>query len=349
MSEKLDFGRPTIALRPERLRLSWRMDRRSLVVVLILLALTFIIGVIGLGLGSYQLTPGQVLGALLGNAESAKINMLVVEWRLPRLLFAVVCGAALAMSGAMFQSLTRNPLGSPDVIGFSAGSYSGALVVMLVIGSGSYTAIAAGSLIGGAVTALVVYLLAYRGGVQGFRLIIIGIGIGALLGSVNSYLMLIVDVKEAMVVASWGAGSLNALGFTQFWPMFIAFLVLAPLAFGLGGGVGQLELGDDAAQALGSRVERTRLTATLVGVALTAMVTAAAGPISFIALAAPQIARRLTRSSGVELLPSAAVGALLLTGADIFAQQIGVPVGLVTVSIGGVYLIWLLLREYKNK
>lgn len=343
----IDFGRPETLVRIGGL--SGRIDRRAAIVVWVLVALVIVLGVLTLGLGTTQLSPGQVFQALIGRSEEPRVAMVVLEWRLPRLLFAIVCGAALAMSGAIFQSLTRNPLGSPDVIGFSAGSYTGALIVMLLLGSTSYAAIAAGSLVGGIATALIVYLLSYRGGVQGFRLIIIGIGIGALLGSVNSYLMLAVDVQEAMVAASWGAGTLNALGFEQFWPMLAVFAVLAPIALALGRPARQLELGDDAAAALGTRVEPMRLAATFIGVALTALVTAAAGPISFIALAAPQIARRLTRSSGVELIPAAATGAVLLVLADIIAQRVAVPVGLVTVSIGGIYLIWLLIREYKKK
>ncbi len=341
----VDFGRATVVLR--RRRASLRIHRRSLLVIVVLAAVLIALTAVSLAVGSITLGLDEVVATLLGGGDR-RSHLVVVEWRLPRVLFAIGCGVALAISGAIFQSITRNPLGSPDVIGFDAGSYSGALVVMLAIGSGSYAAIAAGALGGGLVTAAVVYLLSYRRGVQGFRLIIVGIGVGAMLTSLNSYLLITVDVKQAILATAWGAGSLNALGFDQLLPFGLGLLVLIPLVMLVAPSLSQNELGDDASSALGTRVERTRLLSTIVAVALTALVTAAAGPISFIALVAPQIAVRLTRSSGLGLTAAAGVGAVLLVAADFAAQRITVPVGLVTVSLGGCYLIYLLTREYRR-
>lgn len=328
--------------------LSLRVERRAVLVGLILVLLTIVMGFVALTTGTSSTTLSDVLSALTGSADR-RIQTLVVEWRLPRLLLAIVCGAALGMSGTVFQSLTRNPLGSPDIIGFSAGSYTGALIVMLFVGSVRYYDVAAAALVGGIVTAIIVYALSYRGGVQGFRLIIMGIGLTAILASVNSYLLLSADLTDAMVAAAWGAGSLNSLGFDQFWPTLTVFAVMAPLTLALGPGLRQLELGDDTASALGLGAERLRLSAMVLGVALTALVTAAAGPIAFIALAAPQVAKRLTRSSGIGLLPAALTGALLLVVADVVAVQIALPVGVVTVSIGGGFLLWQLVREFKER
>lgn len=329
-------------------QISLRIDRRSVRVGLAIALITVMLGFAALSLGTSTTSLPEVLRALAG-FEEGRIHTLVVEWRLPRLLLAIISGAALGMSGAVFQSLTRNPLGSPDVIGFSAGSYTGALIMMLFVGSTRYLDIAAAALVGGIATALIVYGLSYRGGVQGFRLIIMGIGVTAVLGSLNSYLMLSADLKDALVAASWGAGSLNALSFEQFWPMFAVFAVMVPLTLALGPGLRQLELGDDTARALGLGAERVRLSAMLIGVALTALVTAGVGPIAFIALAAPQIAKRLTRSSGIGLVPAALTGALLLVAADLLAVQLALPVGIVTVSIGGSYLLWQLIREFNER
>jgi len=323
-----------------------RVHRRSALVCVILVALIVLASFASLAVGTYQLSLGQVVEALVGHGDERAMK-LVLEWRLPRLLFAIGCGVALAVGGAIFQSLTRNPLGSPDVIGFDAGAYSGALVVILVIGSGSYALIAAGSIVGGLVTAGVVYVLAYRGGVEGFRLIIMGIGIGAMLGALNSMLIISSGLQQAMLAAAWGAGSLGALGFSHFVPFVLILLVLLPIVAFVAPRLSQLELGDDAAKALGVAAERTRLLATVSGVACSALVTAAAGPISFVALVSPQIAHRLTRSAGLGLVPAALVGALLLVVADFVAQRIGLPVGIVTVSVGGCYLIWLLVRQYR--
>ncbi|GAA1291706.1 MULTISPECIES: FecCD family ABC transporter permease [Brachybacterium] len=337
------------ALVPRLGRVSALIPVRSVIVCAILAVAVAALGIASLGMGSFPLGIGEVIDALLGRSDQ-QTRLLVVGWRLPRMLFAVLCGTALALSGAIFQSLTRNPLGSPDIIGFSSGSYTGAIVVMLLLGSSRYLDIAAGALLGGCVTAAVVYLLAIRrGSVQSFRLIIMGIGIGAMLSSLNSGLMLMVDVDTAMLAAVWGAGSLNALGHAQLWPMALCLAVLLVLLVAVAAPLRQLELGDDAARSLGLRANRIRALSVILGVALTALVTAAAGPISFVALAAPQIARRLVRGSGVMLVPSALVGSLVLLGSDVLAQRLGFPVGVVTVSLGGAYLVWLLAVEFRAR
>ncbi|KAB2707267.1 iron chelate uptake ABC transporter family permease subunit [Brucella intermedia] len=327
-------------------RLSVRFDRLSIFIGLLLAVLSLGVAALSLSSGKYPVPLIDVLGALIGRGDDM-VRMIVVEWRLPRVALAFLLGAALAMSGAIFQSLTRNPLGSPDIIGFSAGSYTGALVVILLL-SGGYYETAAGALIGGIVTAMAVYLLAYQRGVQGFRLIIVGIGVAAMLSAFNAWMIREADLQVAMSAAIWGAGSLNGLGFEQLVPVVGALAVIAPLTLLLSRPMRQLEMGDDVARASGVNANRTRLALMVLGVALTAIVTAAAGPISFIALAAPQIARRLTRSAGVALIPSALTGGILLLAADWAAQHafgVQLPVGVMTVSIGGLYFIWLLIRE----
>jgi iron complex transport system permease protein len=344
----VDHGYTTVVLR--RGRLSGLVGVRSIVVCAVLVVAILALGILALGIGTYALSPAQVVGALLGTDDDAKARLLVVTWRLPRVLFAIACGISLAVSGAIFQSLTRNPLGSPDIIGFSTGSYTGVVVMTLVIGSTGYLDRAAAAIVGGCVTAAVVYLLSVsRGSVRPFRLIIMGIGVGALLGSLNSALMISSDVDAAMLTAVWAAGSLYGLGHAQLWPMVALLVVMLPLVASIAPGMRQLELGDDAARGLGVRSNRVQAGAVILGVALTALVTAAAGPLSFIALAAPQIARRLTRGSGLGLVPAALAGALLLLASDVLAQQLGFPVGIVTVSVGGAYLVWLLAAEYRKR
>ncbi|PRZ41517.1 iron complex transport system permease protein [Antricoccus suffuscus] len=344
---KVDFGRRTVRIK--RGRLSMRFDLRVLVVCGLLAAVMVAMGLFALATGDYPLTVREVIGALTGQ-ETGFTHIVVVEWRLPRVLAAIIFGAALGVAGAIFQTLTRNPLGSPDVIGFSTGAYTGALIVIIFVG-GSYMQMAAGALVGGIATAGVVYLLAYKRGVQGFRLIIVGIAISAMLTSLNTWLLLTADLEVAMTGAAWGAGSLNGIGWTQAFPAIIVVVVLLACASLMARPMHQLELGDDASRALGLSAEPTRLGLVLVGVGLTASVTAAAGPIAFVALAAPQIARRLTRSAGVTLAPAAFTGAFLLVAADYIAQHLlrTVPVGVVTVCIGGIYLIWLLIHEARRR
>jgi iron complex transport system permease protein len=327
-------------------QLSLRLHRRSLLIGVILITLILLIALASLTSGSYPIPILNALDALLGQGEEM-VRMIVVEWRLPRVLLAILLGAALGMSGAIFQSLTRNPLGSPDIIGFAAGSYTGALIVILLL-SGGYYEIAAGALIGGILTAFAVYALAWRNGMQGFRLIIVGIGISAMLSAFNGWMIKAADLNVAMSAAIWGAGSLNGLGFDQLVPVAIVLIIIMPSTILLARPMRQLEMGDDAARASGVNANRTRALLMVLGVALTATVTAAAGPVAFISLAAPQIARRITRSAGVTLIPSALTGSSLLAAADYAAQHAlptQLPVGIMTVSIGGIYFISLLIKE----
>lgn len=348
VADRVDFGRRTLVVR--RGRLGMRIDLRGLIVCTALALAVVAVALLALTTGSYQLSIAQVASALTGG-ETGLVHEIVVEWRLPRVAATVVFGAALGVSGAMFQSLTRNPLASPDVIGFSSGSYTGALIVIILIG-GNYVEVAAGALLGGIAAALLVYALAWRRGVHGFRLIVVGIGVSAMLASLNTWMLLKAKLEVAMSAAAWGAGSLNGVSWDQvaIGGVFIAaLLVLAGL---LSRPMRQLEVGDDTAAAQGVRISVARLGLIVVGVALTATVTAASGPIVFIALSAPQIARRLARTAGITLAPAAFVGALLLGAADLIAQRIAptpLPVGLVTVVIGGGYLGWLLFVEARRR
>lgn len=328
-------------------RVSWVIHRRELIVVGALVTVIVGVGAFALTQGEYRIPLDKLLAAFTGTGSESVLRI-VLEWRLPRVVIAVVGGIALGLSGAIFQSITRNPLGSPDIIGFNSGAFTGALIVTLVVG-GNYAAMVSGALIGGLATALVVYLLAWSRGVQGFRLIVIGIAISAVLNAFNDYLQLRADLNAAIAAASWGMGSLADLGWQDVVPVTIAVAVLVPILALMSRRLGMLEFGDDIASALGIPVERTRLLLLVIGVALTATVTAVAGPIVFVALAAPQLARRLTRSAGITLVPSAAMGAALLLVSDVVAQRIiapaALPVGAVTVTLGGIYLIALLITQ----
>jgi iron complex transport system permease protein len=345
----VDFGTPSLRFRTTSA--SFRIQHRTLLVCTVLAVLALAVAVVSLGTGSYPLSPGQVVEALLGRGE-AFTRTIVLEWRLPRVLLALIFGMVLAASGALFQSLTRNPLGSPDVIGFDSGAYTAVLLVMLAhVGSDDFYGRAAAALAGGAATALLVYLLAYRRGLHGFRLIIVGISVSAVLGSIDAYLLVKANIQDAMAAAVWGTGSLAGVGWPQVLPAGTASLVFLLAAAAVVRPLSLLELGDDAASALGVRPQRTRAAVMLVGVALSASVTATAGPIGFIALAAPQLSRRLTGAAGPQPFTAAVMGALLLVSSDWVAQHafaVQVPVGVVTVSIGGLYLLWLLYREART-
>lgn len=326
-------------------------SRRLVASCLLMVIAALLLAAWGLRSGTVMLTFTQVFDALSGTAPRA-MQLVVMEWRLPRVLMALVVGAALGISGAIFQSLMRNPLGSPDVMGFNTGAWSGVLMAMVLFGQ-HMTAIALAAMAGGILTSLVVWLLAWRNGIETFRLIIVGIGVRAMLVAFNTWLLLKASLETALSAGLWNAGSLNGLTWAKTLPSVPIMLAMFVCAALLARRMRLLEMGDDSACALGVNVERSRLLLMLVAVALTAAATALAGPISFIALVAPHIARRLSGTARWGLTQSALCGALLLLLADMIAQRgftpYQLPVGVVTVSLGGIYLIALLIQESRKK
>ena len=327
------------------------VSRRLIITCLLLLIACVMAGVWGLRSGAVTLETSQVFAALMGDTPRS-MTMVVTEWRLPRVLMALLIGAALGVSGAIFQSLMRNPLGSPDVMGFNTGAWSGVLVAMVLFGQ-DLTAIALAAMVGGIVTSLLVWLLAWRNGIDTFRLIIIGIGVRAMLVAFNTWLLLKASLETALTAGLWNAGSLNGLTWAKTSPSAPIIILMLIAAALLVRRMRLLEMGDDTACALGVSVERSRLLMMLVAVVLTAAATALAGPISFIALVAPHIARRISGTARWGLTQAALCGALLLLVADLCAQQLfmpyQLPVGVVTVSLGGIYLIVLLIQESRKK
>ncbi len=347
----IDFG---YSSRQTRLgaQVSLRWSVRSVAVNAALVTIALVAAVLALGFGDYPFSPAEVVAALAGQGDEFQ-RMIVIEWRLPVALAALLFGLLLGIGGAVFQSLTRNPLGSPDVIGFDTGAYTAVAIAVLTLGTKNYWGVASAALIGGLATAAIVYLLAYRRGVQDFRLIIVGIAVSAMLGAVNIYLVTRADITDSMSVGFWAAGSLSRVGWEGLFPATIGGLIIVGLIATLAPALRQLELGDDAALSQGVNANRSRPALLITGVAATALVTAAAGPIGFVALAAPQLARRLAGTPGVTVGGAACMGAALLTCAHALSLLIAelyrpIPVGLITVCLGGLYLIWLLIRETRK-
>lgn len=347
----LDFGRRIFRVgfhkRPIML-----IDVRSVYITFSIWVVAILLAVFGLLTGSASISISEAVAALMGHGD-AFTTMVVMEWRAPRILMALLLGTTLSISGAIFQNLTSNPLGSPDIIGFQTGSYTGALVVMLLLQGGS-VATMIGALTGGIITAFMVFFLASKQGYAGgVRLIIVGIGVSAMLASINVWILLIATVEDAIMASLWGAGNLSGTSWDSFLLVLVGSIGFVGVAALLARPMRLMQIGIPFATALGQNVRRVQIIAIVTGIGLTALATATAGPISFIALAAPQIARRLVHSDGLALAPTAAVGSCLLLLADTVAQRINpdspLPVGIVTVSIGGAYFLWLLLREGRKK
>lgn len=328
---------------------SLRVDVRALVVIVVLAAVAAGAGIVLIGSGDYAMTPGEVVSTLFGHGTFQQ-EFIVTDLRLPRVLVGLLVGAALGVGGAVFQTISRNPLGSPDVLGFGQGATVGALVV-IVLFQGGAAVVAGGAVVGGLVTGVVVYLLAWKRGMHGYRLVLVGIGSAAMLTAAAQYLITKANLVDATRAVVWMTGSLDGRDWAQVWPLLVVCGLLIPLVLGHGRALRMMEMGDDAAYALGVRVERTRLVLMGCAVLLVAVATAAAGPITFVSLSAPQLARRLTRSPGPNLAPAAFMGAALLLVADWIAMDAfgdrQLPVGVVTGVLGGCYLLWLLVSERK--
>lgn len=331
---------------------SVRFERRGALTYLVLLVAALATGLFALTLGDYGIELSQVIAALGGHATDPLAGYFVTGVRLPRIAAALLVGAALGVSGAIFQTVSGNPLGSPDIIGFTTGAATGALTAIILFGA-SPAGTAFGAVAGGLSAAVVVYLLAWRGGVAGFRLVLVGIGLAAALHAVNALLIVKAPLGAAQSAAQWQAGSLNGANWAELGWLVAALVLLAPIAAGLFRGLTMLPLGDDFAHGLGVRVQRLRLLAVFVGVALAALATAVSGPVAFVALAAPHLIRRLTRTPGVALVGSGLMGAVLVLVSDVIAQRIFAPtqlaVGVVTGSLGGCYLIVLLALEWRKQ
>ncbi|WP_369374516.1 FecCD family ABC transporter permease [Promicromonospora sp. Populi] len=321
------------------------VHRRSAITAAVLLLVALALAALTISTGAYDLSPAGALRVVLGGGSDLD-RFIVLDQRLPRATAALLVGGALGASGAIFQSVSRNPLGSPDIIGFTTGAATGGLVVILVIGASTASTILVGTVLGGFATAAAVIALAVRRGATGDRLILAGIAVAAMLAAVNDYLISRASIETAEAARAWQYGSLNAISWPPLVPLAIVLVITAPAVFFVSRSLRILELGDDTAAAVGLNVARARIVALALGVCLAAIAVATAGPIGFLALAAPQLARRVARSPGVTVLASTTMGATILVCADLLAQRLltpfQIPVGLVTAALGGAYLVWML-------
>ncbi|WP_043253870.1 FecCD family ABC transporter permease [Streptomyces sp. Tu6071] len=346
------FRRPAPApVTPETLRALRGVRRRALprllVVTAALTALLLALSCLALSTGDFTVPLGQVSRALAGRGDAAS-EFVVQHVRLPRVATALAAGAAFGMSGAVFQSLVRNPLASPDVIGITSGASTGAVLAIVVLHLGG-PPVPLAAVVGAVLTAVLMYALAWRRGVSGYRLVLVGIGVSAVLGSVVSYLTTRAEVHTAQEAMLWLTGSLGGADWDKARPLLLCLIPLLPLTVALAARVlPALSLGDDAAAGLGLRVEAGRLWLVLAAVCLAAVATAATGPVAFVAFLAGPLAQRLTGRGGPVLGTAALCGAGLLLGCDLLAQHLpgvgGYPVGVVTGAVGAPCLLWLLAR-----
>jgi iron complex transport system permease protein len=338
-----ELARTAVRLGPVSAIVRWR----QLVVPLVALAVLLLLSAVSLGRGEFPIGIGDVLRTLAGLGEKAQ-EFIVLELRAPRIVVGLLVGLALGIAGALFQTFARNPLASPDVLGITQGASVGAVAaIVLSGGAASFLGVPLAALTGALLTGSLLFVLTWRAGIDGYRLVLVGIALWSALAALTDWLLTNAEIHDAAAAYVWITGSLNARTWDHAVPLALSVLVLAPLALAAGRVLGVLQFGDDTARGLGVRLPLAQGAVVLVAVGLVATSVAAAGPITFVALVVPQIAVRLTGGSRPPLLASGLLGAVLVVGADLATRTLlpqALPVGILTAAIGAPYLLWLLVR-----
>lgn len=342
--------RGRVLIRPWGGRISFRVDPRAVAVFVALGAVAFAGVVANVGYGEYPIPPLDVIRTLLGiETGGAQYGFIVETLRLPRALVAVLVGAALAVSGAILQGLTRNDLAAPDIVGVNAGA--GLVAVGMIVAFPSVPAayLPPAAFGGGLFVAVLLYLFAWRGSSSPMRLILIGVGLSAVATALTTVMITFGEIYQVSQALVWLTGSVYGRSWEQIWPLLPWLVVFLPLAFLKARHLNALNLGDEVARGLGARVELERGLLLVASVALAASAVATAGTIGFVGLMAPHIARRLVGPSHGGLLPvSAMTGGAMVVLADFAGRTVFAPVeipcGIITSAVGAPFFLYLLYR-----
>lgn len=324
-----------------------RVARRTSIVLTAVILIWFGLFAARVLLGDFTITIPDFFRIAFGGAQMPPATFILMESKLPAAVAGTLAGLAFGASGAAFQTMLRNPLASPDVLGVTLGSSAAAVFALVVLGwSGLSMSLAA--LVGGMAVAVAINLLAGRGSAATYRMILIGIGVSAGLSSFIQWMLQRTSIYQAQDAMVWLTGSLAVIPWDGVARLAITVAVLLPLLVACLNGLRLLELGDDTALALGLNAGRLRLTVSVLVVLLCAMATSVTGPISFIGLLSGPIARRLC-AGRPNILVAAFVGAATVVGADYIGTYLipntNLPVGVITGIAGAPVLIILLLKS----
>lgn len=320
---------------------------RALKVTWAMVALSVIVLIASLVLGTFDVSTSKVVDVLSGGGSSLE-RTVVLQWRLARCLVALTVGAALGFSGALTQLIARNGLASPDILGISRGATAGAVALIATVGTTSFIGVPLAAILGGLCTAAVIWALSRVARNDMYTLVLIGIGVNAGLQALIVYLLASTDLDTAAAARTWMMGTINGRTTEHLWPTLIVLLICFAVILRMSVYLPALQLGDDTAGALGVNTKKVNFTLLVVAVVLASTTVSAVGPVGFVAFVAPQVAARLAKTSHPPVVASAACGAALMGVADLIARTAfawEVPVGIVTSAIGGPFLLWLLWKK----
>ncbi|WP_231754874.1 iron chelate uptake ABC transporter family permease subunit [Pseudarthrobacter sp. GA104] len=338
---------------------SVRVNVRAMVVAGLLVLGTVAAMALHVAFGGTPLAYPDVLRALLGDDSNARIHLAVTEFRAPRMVAAVVVGACLAAAGAITQTVARNPLASPDLLGVTAGASLGAVSVLVIAGGGHAGLSGVAATVGmpaaafgaGILSGIAVYVLSYRRGLDSYRLVLAGLGISGLAASLTTWILTLGDVTSAAQALTWMMGSLNGKEWETVQPLALSAAVLLVAGIASGRWLLLTSLGEDTAVGLGARIGTVRLVVLTIAVLLASVATVAAGPVAFVALASPRIARALAATVVPPVGVSALVGAIFVLAADTVSANVlaaPLPVGVATAVVGAPFLIHLILKYQRR-
>ncbi|MDQ0171856.1 FecCD family ABC transporter permease [Paenibacillus tundrae] len=339
-----------LTFRSKKEAISLQMERKSLLVIVSLVVLSLVAAIVGTSIGSDYISPLHVLQAIF-KLGAGDYDFVVLTLRLPRVLLSLLVGAALGMSGAILQGIIRNPLASPDVIGITGGAAVAAVGFVSILGGTiSIKLLPLFAIIGALVTALVIYVLAWKKGVTPIRLVLIGIGISAIMGAGTTFMLILSPFYTAGQAYIWLTGSIYGASWLDIQTILPVIFIVVPLAIWFARSLNAQEFGDDVATGLGVTVQWHRSLLLLCSVLLAGIAVAVAGTIGFVGLIAPHIARKLVgRMFGSLLVVSGFVGALLVLSADLIARTaflpLDVPAGVFTAGIGAPFFLYLLFKN----
>jgi iron complex transport system permease protein len=341
-----------LTLRGRKLPFSFLIEKKTLWIGLILTVLTLVSLVLSAGLGEMKIHPLDSLKAVLGIGDP-RDELVIMNFRLPRIIIAMLVGAALAVAGAILQGVIRNPLASPDIIGITGGASVAAVAFLTWLEGVSIHFLPVAAMIGAAAAAVLIYFLSWKQGITPLRLVLIGVGISAAMSAMTTLMIVTSPIYLTSKAVIWLTGSVYGSNWTHVWTLLPWLLVLLPITYTMARHINIQQLGDDVAVGAGHAIERYRLLFLLLCVGLAGAAVAVGGAISFVGLLAPHIARKLVGSSFGSVLPIAGlIGALIVMLADLVARTafspLDLPVGIFTSAIGAPFFIYLLYRNRNN-